>query len=198
MPVHSAQPAPPFVHWLPRAGGEKPTRPLPPHSSTMRKVFVLSLKRDLSSPTVNSSFLLTSPSMANFHASPSFDSVGIWPLLRTKNFAVGVVSSSSRCSGVSATSGRSPSTTRPSSLPGNFKNCGPFGAAEGGAADAGAAVGGAAGLSWARAAGKSPAGMLAANGMAPPTAAPMAASPAPLSNPRRPNTTASARSGSSL
>ena len=46
---------------------------------------------------------------------------GIWPLLRMKNFDVGVVSSSSRCSGVSATSGLSPSTTRPASLPGKLQ-----------------------------------------------------------------------------
>jgi hypothetical protein len=52
-PVHSAQPAPPLVHWLPRAGGEKNERPLPPHSSTMRRVCGLNF--DFSSPSVISS-----------------------------------------------------------------------------------------------------------------------------------------------
>ncbi len=47
-PVHSAQPAPPLVHWLPRAGGGRiRTRPLPPHSSTMRRVNGLVLRFQL-------------------------------------------------------------------------------------------------------------------------------------------------------
>src|SRR3954451_19974678 len=79
-PVHSAQPAPPLVHWLPRAGGENAARPLPPHSSTMRRVTALYF--DLSSPSVSSSLLLTSPSMVIFHFSGSFVSSGICPLLR--------------------------------------------------------------------------------------------------------------------
>ena len=82
-----------------------------------------------SSPSVISILLLTSPSIVIFHVSGSLLSSGIVPLLRTKNFSVGVVSSSSRFSGVSATSGRSPSSTSLSLLPGNFRYCGPFGAA---------------------------------------------------------------------
>ena len=135
-PVHSAQPAPPLVHWLPRAGGENAPRPLPPHSSTMRRVTALYF--DFNSPSVISSLLFTSPSMVIFHLSGSLASSGVCPLLRMKNFSVGVVSSSSRLSGVSATSGRSPSTTSFSFLPGNFRYCGPFGqrAAAGGGAGA--------------------------------------------------------------
>src|SRR3954451_10916146 len=79
-PVHSAQPAPPLVHWLPRAGGEKPARPLPPHSSTIRRV--TGLYFDFSSPTVISSLLLTSPSMVIFQASGFLVSSGICPLFR--------------------------------------------------------------------------------------------------------------------
>src|SRR5215204_7044959 len=79
-PVHSAQPAPPLVHWLPRAGGENPARPLPPHSSTMRRVTALYF--DFSSPSVISILLLTSPSMVIFQASRSLASSGICPLLR--------------------------------------------------------------------------------------------------------------------
>src|SRR6476469_5181976 len=48
-----------------------------------------------------------------------------------KNLSIGVVSSSRRYSGVSATSGRSPSTTSLSALPGKLRYCGPFGAALG-------------------------------------------------------------------
>src|SRR6185295_867817 len=107
-PVHSAQPAPPLLHWLPRAGGENPPRPLPPHSSTMRRVTALYF--DFNSPSVISSLVLTSPSIVIFHASGFFVSSGNCPLLRMKNFSIGVVSSSSRASGVSATSGLSPST----------------------------------------------------------------------------------------
>src|SRR5689334_14566654 len=80
-----------------------------------------------------------------------------------KNLSIGVVSSSSRLSGVSATSGLSPSTTSLSFLPGNFRYCGPFGAA------------GAAACAWA-------CGM---DGNPPPTAAPNAASAVPPKNPRR-------------
>ena len=143
-----------------------------------------------SSPSVISILLLTSPSTVIFHASGSLLSSGMLPLLRTKNFSVGVVSSSSICSGVSATSGRSPSSTSLSLLPGYFRYCGPFGAA------------GAGGALCAIAAGIIPPGMLAANGIAPPTAAPIAAKPAPPRKPRRsrpvlrPNASASARSGS--
>src|SRR4030095_14310361 len=79
-PVHSAQPAPPLVHWLPRAGGENAARPLPPHSSTMRRVTALYF--DFNSPSVISILLLTSPSMVIFQASGSFASSGICPLLR--------------------------------------------------------------------------------------------------------------------
>ena len=39
-PVHSAQPTPPLVQGLPSALGSKNERPLPPHSSTMRKVLM--------------------------------------------------------------------------------------------------------------------------------------------------------------
>ena len=156
---------------------------------------VTGVKRFFSSPNVSSSLVLTSPSTVIFQASGSLVGSGISPLLRMKNLDVGVVSSSSRCSGVSATSGRSPKTTRPESLPGNCSGCGPLGAG-------GAAVG-ASFLSCARAAGIQPAGILSPYTIVPPTAAPMAASPAPPRNPRRvapvlrPNTTASARSGSS-
>src|SRR3972149_5904 len=80
-PVHSPQPAPPFVHWLPLAFGENAERPLPPHSSTMRRVCALNF--DLSSPSVSSSFLFTSPSTVNFHLSGSFAASGICLLLRT-------------------------------------------------------------------------------------------------------------------
>src|SRR5436309_12127996 len=79
-PVHSAHPAPPLVHWLPRACGENAARPLPPHSSTMRRVTALYF--DFSSPSVISILLLTSPSMVIFQASGFFVSSGIWPLLR--------------------------------------------------------------------------------------------------------------------
>jgi hypothetical protein len=139
--------------------------------------------------------LLTSPSTASFQESGLAGASGICPLLRMKNFSVGVVSSSRSCSGVSATSGRSPRTTRPGFLPGKLSGCGPFGAAGGWPPEAGAPC--------ASAAGTSPAGMVAAKGTAPPTAAPIAASPAPLKKPRRfgparrPKTSASARSGSS-
>ena len=136
-PVHSAQPAPPLLHWLPRAGGENAPRPLPPHSSTMRRVTALYF--DFNSPSVISSLLFTSPSMVIFHLSGSLVSSGVCPLLRMKNFSVGVVSSSSRLSGVSATSGLSPRTTSLSFLPGNFRYCGPFGAAGAAGGDAGAA-----------------------------------------------------------
>src|SRR5262245_45169259 len=106
-PVHSAQPTPPLPHWLPAACGPN-ERPLPPHSSTRRRVTGRNLA--LSSPSVSSSLLLTSPSTVSFQALGSLAGSGSWPLSRTKNLSVGVVSSSSRCSGVSATSGRSPST----------------------------------------------------------------------------------------
>jgi hypothetical protein len=55
--------------------------------------------------------VFTSPSMRIFQArgSPVTGS-GTWPLLRMKNLSAGVTASSSRCSGVSATSGRSPCT----------------------------------------------------------------------------------------
>src|SRR5258708_10348346 len=71
---------PPLVHWLPRAGGENAARPLPPHSSTMRRVTALYF--DFSSPSVFSILLLTSPSMMIFQASGFFVSWGICPLLR--------------------------------------------------------------------------------------------------------------------
>jgi hypothetical protein len=157
------------------------------HSSTMR--WVTFANRVRSSASVNSSFWLTSPSMTIFQVSGDAAASGTRPLLRTKNLSVGVVSSSSTCSGVSATSGRSPSTTSLSLLPGKLRYCGPLGAA-------GAAAG------CANAAGKSPPGIWSANGMAPPTAAPIAASPLLARKPRRlggvrrPKTTASARSGS--
>ena len=86
-----------------------------------------------------------------------------------KNFSIGVVSSSSRLSGVSATSGFSPSTTSLSFLPGNFRYCGPFGAA-------GAAA-------CACAAGMPPPS--GDSGITPPMIAPMAASPVEPRNPRR-------------
>src|SRR5437667_2538492 len=87
-PVHSAQPAPPLVHWLPRACGVKNERPLPPHSSTSWRVTGLNLV--FSSPTVSSSLLLTSPSTTSFHLSGSLFSSGIVPLLRMKNLSFGV------------------------------------------------------------------------------------------------------------
>src|SRR5512133_1568769 len=79
-PVHSAQPAPPLVHWLPRAWGVKNERPLPPHSSTIRRVTGRNL--DFSSPTVTSSLVFTSPSTVSFHLSGSLVCSGICPLLR--------------------------------------------------------------------------------------------------------------------
>src|SRR4051794_6408739 len=135
----------------------------------MRRVTALYF--DFNSPSVISSLLLTSPSMVIFHVSESLASSGVCPLLRMKNFSVGVVSSSSRLSGVSATSGRSPSTTSPSFLPGNFRCCGPFGAAAG-AAGAGAAACACAAL-------------FAATGMTPPIIVPMAARAVPPKNLRR-------------
>ncbi len=97
----------------------------------MRRVTALYF--DFNSPSVISILLLTSPSMVIFQASGFFVSSGSCPLLRMKNFSIGVVSSSSRLSGVSATSGLSPSRMSFSFLPGNFRYCGPFGAAAAGA-----------------------------------------------------------------
>ena len=174
-PVHSAQPAPPLVHWLPRAVGAKNARPLPPHSIIIR--WVCAWKRCFSCPSVSSSFWLTSPSTLIFQPSASVVSSGRPPLLRTKNRPTVVVSSSSKCSGVSATSGLSPRTTSPLSLPGKSRNCGP--------------------LPWANATGSMPTGKCRPNGIAMPNAAPIAASPAPRISPRRPKATAAPRSGSS-
>ena len=117
--------------------------------------------------------------MVSFQASGSPVGSGGCPLLRMKNLGVGVVSSSSSCSGVSATSGLSPNTTRPASLPGKLSLCGPFGAG------AEAAAGASCLASCAKAAGISPPGMVAPNTIGPPTAALMAASPAPPRKPRR-------------
>jgi hypothetical protein len=85
----------------------------------MRRVTALYF--DFNSPSVISSLVLTSPSIVIFHASGLFVSSGNCPLLRMKNFSIGVVSSSSRLSGVSATSGLSPSRTSLSFLPGEFQ-----------------------------------------------------------------------------
>jgi len=136
------------------------------------------------SPRERSSGALTSPSIRIRQASGLAAGSGIWPLLRMKNFEVGVVSSLRRCSGVSATKGCSPSTTSPGSLPGKRSGAGPEAAP---ALDP----------PCASAAGTRPDGIRAANGIEAPTAAPMAARLAPLRKPRRPKTTASARSGSS-
>jgi hypothetical protein len=88
--------------------------------------------------------------------------------------AAEVMGSSSRVSGVSATSGRSPRITS-GPLPSMRRMA----------------------LSCARAAGSRPWGMRAAKGMVAPRAAPMLARAAPRSVPRRPQARASARSGSS-
>jgi hypothetical protein len=47
-----------------------------------------------SPPRVSLRLLLTSPSTVSFQASAFVAASGIWPLLRMKNLAVGVVSSS--------------------------------------------------------------------------------------------------------
>ena len=78
----------------------------------------------------------TSPSTVNVQLSGSDVRAGIRPLLRMNINAVGVVSSSSRCSGVSATSGRSPITTSLSLLPGKLRYVGPFFGAGAAGADA--------------------------------------------------------------
>ncbi len=57
-----------------------------------------------------SSGVLTSPSMLIFQAPASAAASGICAVVADEEIRGGVVSSSSRCSGVSATSGRSPST----------------------------------------------------------------------------------------
>src|SRR5690606_15582444 len=109
-PVHSAHPTPPFVQGLPSAGGDRKERPLPPHSSTMHRVLVSKLR--FSSRSVSRKGRSTSPSTMHDHSSGSAGGGGNRPLLRTKKREAGVVSSSRRLSGVSATGGVSPITRR--------------------------------------------------------------------------------------
>ena len=109
-----------------------------------------------------------------------------------------MVSSSSRCSGVSATSGRLRKTTSPGSLPAKRSRPVPASGIVPAVSPAASPSG-----SGAKTAGTSPPGIYRANTIGPPTAARIAASPAPPTNPRReipvrrPNANASARSGSS-
>ena len=177
-PVHSPQETPPLPHWLPRASGAKKDRPLPPHSSCSRRV-TSGNRPPSNSPTAIPKGRSTSPSIRNVHARGSGAASGTPPLLRTYILSAGVTSSLSSVSGVSATSGLSPSNTS-AALPSTRSTAGPP-----------------PGDGWARAAGSTPAGRRRPNGIAAPSAAPTAASAAPPSAPRRPQASASARSGSS-
>ena len=194
-PVHSAQPAPPLVHWLPRACGDEEraavAAALEHHAAASPGGTVF-----LSSPSVISSGLLTSPSMVSFQASGSLVASGHLAVVadeelgRRRRVVVEQLLGRLRHQRLVAEHDQA------AVLAGELQQLRTLAWRCGAPARP----------SWPpapSAAGISPPGIAAPNTIGPPTAALMAARPEPPRKPRRdtsvrrPNTTASARSGSS-
>ena len=100
-PVQATQPAAPCCHSTTPAGAGRTSAPLPAHSSTAVRVAVSSCR--CSSRIVQRRALRTQPSIASVQVAMSAaPAIGIVPVLRANRRRTGVMSSSSRWTGVSA------------------------------------------------------------------------------------------------